>query len=121
MSLDSFAALLSGAFGFALAIAGLRVALRPRGLWEAWFRWERRWRERRFGGGWTPLERSTRRRGYFWVPREVLAAKPEAVAAYAGSDRFWRSRYGWFARALFAYAGLALLLAGLAVIVRALG
>ncbi len=116
MGLNALLGLLVGTGGVLLMIAALRVAVGPRRLWASWFQVERRWRRRRFGGDWTPLERSLRRLGYFWVPRDVELRRPDDVYAYALSDRFWRSGYAWFVRALCWYAALLLLFFGLAVL-----
>ena len=47
----------AGTSGVLLLMGGVGVVLRPRRLWERWFAIERRFRERRFGGGWTHVER----------------------------------------------------------------
>ncbi len=106
----------AGTAAVLLFMAGLWVLLRPRRLWETWFAVERRWRRRRFGGGWTDLERSMRKRGYFWVPRDIPLRSPDDVYAYALSDRFWRSGYAWFVRVLCWYAGLLLIFFSLVIL-----
>ncbi len=99
----------AGTVAVLLFMGGLWMIVRPRRLWSVWFGIERRWRWRRFGGGWTHLEKSMRQRGYFWVPRDIPLRSPDDVYAYALSDRFWRSGYSWFIRVLCWYAGLLLI------------
>ncbi len=116
MAFHSLLVALVGTGGVLLAMAGLLLILRPRRLWTSWYGIERRWRAARFGGGWTPLELSLRRRTYFWIPRHVELRCPEDVYAYALSDRFWRSRYAWFVRLLCWYAGALLIFFGFAIL-----
>ena len=105
-----------GTGGVLLTMAGLWLILRPRRLWRFWYGLERHWRSARFGGGWTPLERSLRRRTYFWIPRQIELRRPDDVYAYARSDRFWGSKYAWFVRLLCWYAGALLIFFGFAIL-----
>ena len=107
---------LAGTAGVLLMFGGMQAIARPRSLWRRWFAIERRWRNARFGGGWTHLERWLNRRSYFWIPNDVELSTPDDVYAYALSDRFWRSRYAWLARALIWYSGLLLIFFGLAIL-----
>ena len=116
MELHGLLVIIAGTGGVLLIMAGVWVIARPRRLWSYWYGLERRWRWRRFGGSWTHLEQSLRRRGYFWIPRDVELRAPEDVYAYALSDRFWRSRYAWFVKGLCWYAGLLFLFFGLLVL-----
>lgn len=106
----------AGTGGVLLMLLGLNVIRSPRSLWRRWFAIERRFRLRRFGGGWTHVETWLRRRGYFWVPGSVELRSPDDVYAYALSDGFWRSGYAWFVRALCWYAGAILIVLGLIVL-----
>jgi len=111
--------LLTGAAGtgaIVLMLLGLNVIRSPRGLWRSWFAVERRFRLRRFGGGWTHAETRLGRRGYFWIPRRVELRTPDDIYAYVLSDTFWTSPYAWFVRGLCWYAGVMLVLLGLIVI-----
>lgn len=105
-----------GTAGVLLMMAGIWLILGPRRLWTSWFGLERRWRNARFGGGWTRLELSLQRRAYFWIPRQVEVKRPEDVYAYALSDSFWSSWYAWFVRLLCWYAGALLIFFGLAIL-----
>ena len=116
MTLHSMLEAAAGTSAVLLMMGGLGLVLRPRRLWRSWFGLEQRWRRARFGGGWTHLERSLRRRGYFWIPGDIELQSPEDVYAYALSERFWQSRYAWFVRALCWYAGLLLLFFGLLIL-----
>lgn len=109
MALHTLPVTFVGTSGVLLAMAGLWLIARPRRLWASWFAFERRWRWRRFRGGWAPLERRLRGRGYFWVPPDIDLRTPDDVYAYALSDRFWRSGYAWFVRLLCWYAGALLI------------
>ncbi len=106
----------AGTSGILLLMGGIGVGLRPRRLWERWFAIERRFRWRRFGGGWTHAERRIGRRGYFWIPSHIELRSPDDIYAYALSDGFWRSGYAWFIRALSWYAGALLVFFGLLIL-----
>ena len=112
MTLYNVAVVIIGTDGVLLTLFGFWLMLRPHRAWKSWYEFERRWRLQRFGGGWSKLEHSMRRRGYFWVPKDIDLSSPDDVYAYAFSDRFWRSGYGWFMRALMWYAGLLLVFFG---------
>ena len=99
-----------------LALTGLRLICEPRRLWTSWYAFEHRWRTARFGGGWTHVETAMRRRGYFWVPRDIQLAAPDDVYRYALGDRFWRSGYSWFVRGLIWYSGALLIFFGLLIL-----
>ena len=116
MALHTLLVAAVGTSGVLLMMAGFWLILRPRRLWRYWFGLERRWRNARFGGGWTHLEAAFRRRGYFWIPRRIELRGPEDLYAYALSDRFWHSGYAWFVRLLCWYAGLLLLFFGLTIL-----
>lgn len=116
MALHMFFVAAVGTGGVLLALTGLRLIRAPRRLWKSWYAFEHRWRMARFGGGWTHVESATRRRGYFWVPRDIELAAPDDVYRYALSDRFWRSGYSWFVRALIWYSGLLFIFFGLLVL-----
>jgi hypothetical protein len=103
---------LAGTGGVLLVMAGGWLATHPRRLWNSWTHTERRWRNRRFGGAWARGELAMGRNGFFWVPQDVELAGPDDLYAYAVSDRFWASRFGWFVRALCWYAGALLIFFG---------
>ncbi len=107
---------IAGTGGVLLMLGGLSVMLRPRRLWQRWYSIERRFRVRRFGGGWTNAERRIGRRGYFWIPSHIELTSPDDIYAYALSDGFWRSGYAWFVRALCWYSGALLIFFGLALL-----
>ncbi len=48
--------------------------------------------------------------------RAIVDAAPDDVYRYALSDRFWRSGFSWFVRALIWYSGALLILFGLLVL-----
>ena len=116
MTLHTLLVTLAGTGGVLLLFGGMQVIARPRNLWRRWFAIERRWRNARFGGGWTHLERWLNRRSYFWIPNDIELRTPDDVYGYALSDRFWRSPYAWLVRALIGYSGLLLIFFGLAVL-----
>lgn len=108
---------LAGTTGALLGISGVWLILRPRHLLTQWFDFERRWRQRRFAGGWSQLEMVLEGRGYFWVPADIELASPDDLYAYVSSNRFWRTRYGWFIRLLCMYAGTLMLFFGIVMLV----
>lgn len=116
MPLHMFFVAVVGTGGVLLALTGLRLIREPRRLWTSWYAFEHRWRTARFGGGWTHVETAMRRRGYFWVPRDIELAAPDDVYRYALSDRFWRSGYSWFVRGLIWYSGALLIFFGLLIL-----
>ncbi len=116
MDLHALLVIIAGTDGVLLIMTGVWVMTRPRRLWSYWFGFERRWRSRRFDGGWAHLERSLRRWGYFWIPRDIELRTPDDLYAYALSDRFWRSGYAWFVKGLCWYAGLLILFFGFLVL-----
>ena len=116
MTTHTLLVLLAGTAGVLLMFGGIQTIARPRNLWRSWFAIERRWRNVRFGGGWTNVERWLNRRGYFWIPNDVELRSPDDVYAYALSDRFWRSGYAWLVRALIWYAGLLLIFFGVVIL-----
>ncbi len=116
MALHTLLVAAVGTGGVLLTMAGFGVIVRPRRLWASWFAVERRWRNARFGGGWTQLEKSLRRRGYFWIPSDIELRSPDDVYVYALSNRFWSSKYAWFVRLLFWYAGALLIFFGVATL-----
>jgi hypothetical protein len=107
---------LIGTGGVLLIMAGAWLATHPRRPWSFWTRVERRWRNRRFGRAWARGELALGRRGFFWVPQDVELAGPDDLYAYALTDRFWRSRYGWMVRLITWYAGALLVFFGLVVL-----
>jgi hypothetical protein len=106
----------AGTGAIALMMVGINIIFSARGLWTSWFAVERRFRLRRFGGGWTHAEARLGRRGYFWIPKAIELRSPDDIHAYVLSDAFWTSPYAWFVRALCWYAGAMLVLLGLIVI-----
>ena len=106
---------LAGTGGVLLIMAGAWLAAHPRRLWSSWTQVERRWRNRHFGRRWARGE-LVAGHAAFWVPRDIDLAGPDDLYAYALSDRFWSSRFGWFVRALCWYAGALLVFFGLLVL-----